>query len=464
MFLKLIHMRHASACHYITIEFVNRINQMQEKNNIIAICVTVMVILASFAWIGYAYIMGAKVAQMLLHPIVPLLLIVLLIRFRGDESTRFVVNILFVFIGIWLFVRLQNVFMPFIVGFSLAYVVQVLFAGLRNIPLPKGKRLQLPKWGTVVLLLFIIIGVITFITFGIVPQLVQQVSDMQDSMAGFYENVRDYTTTVSDGMANGDYPFKDRLPESWQAPVSEYLDKMVSSIKEKVPSMAESVSQMIGFILGKISAGVLGTFGKISSVFFIIIVFVYAIQSFRSHIKKALGVFPEAQRERLVLYLREIDNDMRAFLRGQISVILIISTLSAIVYSIIGVPFALLVGTLAGLFNAIPTVGPVIGGAVAVLATLMGFAAGYYDLTRLLLQILLVLGAAFGIQIIDSAFVSTRIMSKAIDVNPLIVMFAVLLAAALAGIWGAVLTIPGIIVIKGIINVQKRLKEERSAD
>lgn len=436
---------------------------MQEKNNIIVVCVTVLIIFVSFAWIGYAYIMGAKAAQMLLHPIVPLLLIVLLAKFRGDESTRFVVNILLVFIGIWLFVRLQNVFMPFIVGFALAYVVQVLFAGLRNIPLPKGKRLQLPKWGTVVLLLFIIIGVIAFITFGVVPQLVQQVSDMQDGIAGFYENVKGYTATVTDGMANGNYPFMDRLPESWQAPVSEYLDKIVSSIKEKIPSMAESVSQVIGYILGKISSGVLGTFGKISSVFFIIIVFVYAIQSFRSHIEKALGIFPEAQRERLVLYLREIDNDMRAFLKGQISVILIISILSAIVYSIIGVPFALLVGSLAGLFNAIPTVGPVIGGAIAVLATLTGFASGDYGFSRLLLQILLVLGGAFGIQIIDSAFISTRIMSKAIDVNPLIVMFAVLLAAALAGIWGAVLTIPAIVVIKGIINVQKRLKEEKQA-
>ncbi|HGE72420.1 TPA: AI-2E family transporter, partial [Candidatus Poribacteria bacterium] len=196
--------------------------------------------------------------------------------------------------------------------------------------------------------------------------------------------------------------------------------------------------------------------GRISTAFFIVIVFVYAIQSFRSHVKRTLGIFPSAQRERLVLYFREIDNDMRAFLKGQILVILIISVISVIVYSIIRVPFALLVGSLAGLFNAIPTVGPVIGGGVAVIATIIGFASGDYSLARFFIQILLVIGSAFGIQLIDNAFISTRIMSKAIDVNPLIVMFAVLLSAALAGIWGAVLTIPAIIVIKAIINVQKQ--------
>ena len=428
----------------------------QEKNNIINVCVTVIVIVVSFAWIGYAYIMGAKAVQMLLHPIVPILLIALLAKFRGDESTKFVVNIIFVFIGIWIFVRLQSVFMPFIVGFALAYIVNVLFDGLRVIPLPKGKRLQLPKWGAVALLSFIVICVIAFIVFGIVPQLVQQVSDIQDSMAGLYERISNYATKVSSDMSNGDYPFKHNLPESWQEPIGEYIDKVVLSIQEKLPSITESISQIIGFIVGKLSAGVVGTFGRISTTFFIVIVFVYAIQSFRSHVKRTLGIFPSAQRERLVLYFREIDNDMRAFLKGQILVILIISVLSVIVYSIIRVPFALLVGSLAGLFNAIPTVGPVIGGGVAVIATIIGFASGDYSITRFFIQILLVIGSAFGIQLIDNAFISTRIMSKAIDVNPLIVMFAVLLSAALAGIWGAVLTIPAIIVIKAIINVQKQ--------
>ncbi|MGB9598181.1 MAG: hypothetical protein ACPL7B_17975, partial [Candidatus Poribacteria bacterium] len=79
---------------------------MQGKNNIY---IAIVIIIVSFVWIGYAYTMGIKASQMLLHPIVPILLIALLARFRGDESTKYVVNIIFVFIGIWLFDRLQGV-------------------------------------------------------------------------------------------------------------------------------------------------------------------------------------------------------------------------------------------------------------------------------------------------------------------------------------------------------------------
>jgi predicted PurR-regulated permease PerM len=116
-----------------------------------------------------------------------------------------------------------------------------------------------------------------------------------------------------------------------------------------------------------------------------------------------------------------------------------------------------LVGLLAGLLNAIPTIGPVITGVIAVLATLSGLAAGNYSLGGFFIHAFLAIGVIFGVQTLDSAFVSTRIMSKVVEMHPLVVMFAVLLAASLAGIWGALLTIPGLVIIKGIINVRKQI-------
>jgi predicted PurR-regulated permease PerM len=209
-----------------------------------------------------------------------------------------------------------------------------------------------------------------------------------------------------------------------------------------------------------LTTGFIGTVGKISSISFILIVFVYAIQSFRTHIEKIRDLFPELQRERITRYAREIDRDMRAFLKGQLTIIVIISLISIIAYSIIRVPFALLVGVLAGLCNAIPTVGPILGGGIAILAGLTGFAAGNVGFTGFLFQVLLIVGAVIGIQALDNSFISPRIMSKAVEVHPLVVMFAVLLAASLMGIWGAILTIPSVVIIKGIINVRKQINKE----
>jgi predicted PurR-regulated permease PerM len=433
---------------------------MQQKEGITETLITLLVILVAFVWIGYAYVTGINSNQMVLHPIVPFLLIPLLLSFRKHESTKNVIIIALVFIGLWVFVRLQGVFMPFLIGFSLAYVVNVAFMGLQDIPLPKGKRLHLPKWAAIVVLLLLLIGIITFLALGIVPQLTQQVSDMQDGMFSFYEQIRNYTMTTAENMQNGVYPLKDQLPQSWQGPVGEYIDKMMIELQTKIPSLTQSVSQIIGNIIQRLTTGFIGTVGKISSISFILIVFVYAIQSFRTHIEKIRDLFPELQRERITRYAREIDRDMRAFLKGQLTIIVIISLISIIAYSIIRVPFALLVGVLAGLCNAIPTVGPILGGGIAILAGLTGFAAGNVGFTGFLFQVLLIVGAVIGIQALDNSFISPRIMSKAVEVHPLVVMFAVLLAASLMGIWGAILTIPSVVIIKGIINVRKQINKE----
>jgi predicted PurR-regulated permease PerM len=434
---------------------------MLQKDSIIHVYVTIVAILVSFFWIGYAYILGTKSDQMILHPIVPILLSVLLIGFNKYESTKSVINIALTFIGIWLFIRLLGVLTPFIIAFALAYIVSVVFTGLQNISLPKRKRLHLPKWAAVIVLLVMVTGIVMFFTFGIVPQLNQQVSDMQDGMNSFYEQIKDYTVKMSDNVNNGEYPFKDRLPESWQEPVGNYIDKTLDSLQGKIQSITESVSQIIGGILERISASIIGTFGKVSSVFFIIIIFIYAIQSLKSHIKSMVNMFPENRRDRITRYLRAIDYDMRAFLKGQLSVIAIISLLSIIGFSIIRLPFALLVGLLAGLFNAIPTVGVILTGVIALLATLSGFASGDYSLGGFFIHALLAIGVIFIIQTLDNAFISTRIMSKVVNMHPLVVMFAVLLCASIAGIWGALLTIPGLVIIKGIIKVRKEINAEQ---
>ena len=419
-----------------------------------------LVILIAFAWIGYAYTLGAESERMILHPIVPILLILLLFGFRGDDSVRRAIVIAIVFISIWLFTRLQGVFMPFIIGFSLAYVVYVTLTGLQKIPIPiwKGKRIHLHRRAAIAALVILLIGIIAFFALGIVPQLVKQGADMQVKIGGFYTRVRDYTTKMLD---SGNYPFEDRIPESWKPTIEDASIKISAYVREKIPSAGATASKKFGDLLALLSAGLRGTIGQISSAFFIFIVFIYAVQSFQSQVNRIKNLIPPGYRDTAVRYAAEIDVNMRAFLKGQLAVIVIVSIISAIVYSVIGVPFALLVGLLAGLCNAIPTIGPVLGGGIAILATTAGFVVDPYSLSLLLFRLALVVGAVFGIQILDNSLISPKIMSSALNIHPLVVLFAVLLSATLLGVWGAILAIPGVVVCKAFIKVSGDMKSER---
>jgi predicted PurR-regulated permease PerM len=436
-------------------------NTMSQKDNIARESIFILVVLISFFWIGYAYVMGTNVSMMILHPVVPILLIPLLLSSRRYDPIRLIATIAIAFICVWLLVKLRNVFMPFFVGFLIAYVVNIAFGGLQNIPLSKKKRLHLPKWAAVLVLLALITGIVTFLVYGIIPQIADQGIAMQEGIVNFYNMVIDYAIKTAVEMKNGQYPFKDRFLVSWQVPIGKYIDDMVANFLDKIPSIVQSASQIIVSILGSLSSGFLGTIGKISSAFFITIVFIYTIQSYRLNVERIKNIIPENYRYMITRYAVEIDKNLRAFLKGQIAIIVIISTISVIAYSIIHVPFALLVGVLAGLCNGIPTVGPIIGGAIAVLACTAGFAAGDYGLTRFLLQIVLTIGVAIGIQLLDGSLITPRIMSRALEIHPLVVMFALLLSASLLGIWGVLLAIPGVMVVKGIIKVSSEIRAEQ---
>ena len=436
-------------------------SMLLQKDNIAKESIFILVILISFFWIGYAYLMGTKVSMMILHPVVPILLIPLLLSSRRFNPIRLVSTIAIAFICVWLLVKLQSIFMPFIVGFLIAYFVNIAFGGLQSIPLSKKKRLHLPKWAAVLVLLALITGSACFLVFGIIPQIADQGIAMQEGIVNFYNMAKDYAIKTAGEMQNGQYPLKDRLPMSWQVPIGNYIDNMVIDLQDKIPSTMQSISQIIMNILGVLSSGFLGTIGKISSAFFITIVFIYTIKSYRLNIERIKNIFPENYRDTIIRYAVEVDRNLRAFLKGQIAIIIIISTISIIAYSIIRVPFALLVGVLAGLCNTIPTVGPIIGGAIAILACIAGFAAGNYELTRFLLQVVLTIGVAVGIQFLDGTFITPRIMSRALDIHPLVVIFVVLLSASLVGIWGALLAIPGAMVIKGIIKVSSEIRTEQ---
>lgn len=227
-------------------------------------------------------------------------------------------------------------------------------------------------------------------------------------------------------------------------------------LTEKIPGWTASGGAFVRW-LSELAGSIAFQFGGfIATLFLAFIVFVYASQGFNKYTRGFINLVPEKHRETALAYLREIDRNMHQFLKGQFTVIVIISILSCIVYHIIGVPFALLVGLMAGLCNAIPTFGPFIGGGFAYIAMLMGLAAGEFaDPYSFLFRCLLVLGAILGIQTIDNSLISPNVMSNAVDIDPLLIMFAVIVGASILGFWGVLLAIPIIVVIKSILTVSK---------
>ena len=235
-------------------------------------------------------------------------------------------------------------------------------------------------------------------------------------------------------------------------------------LTERIPAIAQTGGEAVRWISKFVGSIAFGFGGFLVTLLLSFVVFVYANQSFNNYFRSFISLLPEHRRDTVKSYLREIDKNLQQFLKGQVTVIAIISAISCIAYSIIGVPFALVVGLLAGLCNAIPTFGPFIGGGFAFLAMLMGLAAGDFSVVDFLIRSAVVVVVALGVQTLDNSLVSPKVMSDAVDVDPLLIMFGVIVGATVLGFWGVLLAIPIIVVIKSIIAVSRTLATDQHVE
>jgi predicted PurR-regulated permease PerM len=140
--------------------------------------------------------------------------------------------------------------------------------------------------------------------------------------------------------------------------------------------------------------------------------------------------------------VRRIEEKLGAWLRGQLALSLIIGTLAYVLLLALQIPYALPLAILAGLFEIVPVIGPIISAIPAILValTLSPLSAGFVAL------------GYFVIQQLENSFIVPQVMKKAVGLNPLIVILAVSIGGKLLGISGALLAVPITVVIQILIE------------
>jgi len=419
----------------------------------------IVAVAITFAWLGYAYLKGPDYKGtdgqgiLLLHTIIPIALIILLFKLRHVLQVNIPVYVAMVLLVIWIFVKLLDILMPFILGFGMAYLFLFTLDALVYIPLPGGKRITLPrKWARLVLVIITIIAIVGLAIY--IPQVIDQAQQMAKGIAKFYNETLAPQTEL----------LIERLQALDKRMETNIIERLTLYIQERYAEIAKTATDFITKILSLLGSTVGTVAGIVATFFLALIVFIYAVKSFDSYMIGFCNLFPEDKRVVVMRYASEIDNNMKSFLRGQFAVIAIIGAISTIAYGIIGVPFFLFIGILAGMCNAIPTVGPVIGGVFAFIAVLAGYASEPYAAKWLLIRGLALLGAIFGIQAIDNSMISPRIMSKAVDVDPLLIMLVIFVGTVIFGFWGVLLAIPSVVVIKSFIKVSNELRKEEQME
>jgi predicted PurR-regulated permease PerM len=155
-----------------------------------------------------------------------------------------------------------------------------------------------------------------------------------------------------------------------------------------------------------------------------------------------VSLFPVTRRPQVVTIWHEVESKLGAFVRGQGIAMLAIGGLSAVGYWLIGLPNVLVLATLAGIFEAVPIVGPVLS---AVLALVVGISQGVDTA-------LLVLVFCIALQLFENNILIPPLMEQSVGISSLVGLFAVLAFGALYGVLGALVAIPLTVVIQVVLD------------
>ena len=200
-------------------------------------------------------------------------------------------------------------------------------------------------------------------------------------------------------------------------------------------SQAE-VSELSPWALWGASAvsGFLGAIVAAINVFLVPLIAYYLLRDWTGIAGAIRQRVPSAIRDDTLKLTRQADEKISLFLRGQLSVCLILSCLYGLGLYLVGLPYAFAIGLLAGLFSFLPYVGLVLGLCCAVVVELWAFGFGDHIWMVAIVFVL--------VQFAESFLLTPKLLGDKLGLHPVIILLALLVAGAKFGFAGMLLAIP----------------------
>ncbi|TYP59894.1 AI-2E family transporter [Thermosediminibacter litoriperuensis] len=307
--------------------------------------------------------------------------------------------------------KLYNVVLPCGVGILIAYILNpiVLFLTV------KGFKRHV----AVALIYFILLCSLAVAMIYIVPVVIAELNKLIETVP-FY--AREFQNFVYRFRKN----YRNSLPVGIQEVIDRNIDQMESLLLDLLQNLVGILlswfSGLFSFILGP----VLGF---------------YILKDLDKLKNSMTRYIPNAYRDRVFHWVGKVDSTLGRYVRGQLTVSLIVGILTSLALYILGIDFALLIGILAGITNIIPYFGPIIGAIPAIAIALLKYPR----------KVPWVVIAFALIQQVESGIISPHIMGESLGLHPITVILSLLIGGTFFGVWGLILAVPVAALLKVVM-------------
>jgi predicted PurR-regulated permease PerM len=323
-------------------------------------------------------------------------------------------TLVFVALSFLLLYRFYQVIFILFIAIVIGTVIRPAVAWLHRRGIPRIT-------GVILVYLLLLVLLISFVLL-LFPLIVDQVATITAALPGYYQSLREW-------MVN--------YPNPWIVRLSAYLPEAVTGlepIQQTGQEMLASAGQALGYV---------GLAAKVIFMVtaFLLLAFHLTLDGPRI-IQSMLHRIPTNQRENIGELIAAMETKVGFYLAGQGVLCLVIGLMALVAYLLIGLPNALVLALVAGVMEAVPMVGPLLG---AIPASVIALSIAPSKLIWVII-------ATVVIQQLENSLLVPRVMRKAVGVNPFVSLLAFFAFSSLLGLPGALMAIPMAAIIQILLD------------
>lgn len=333
--------------------------------------------------------------------------------YRSNQTARALLLAGGFIVFLWLLVRLAGVLVPFALAYLLAYLLNPALDAV-------DKRWSVPRWTLAFLITVLTAGVIVLMFILLLPTLVGELEQLATDIFQAMGTLRDYLveSAVLERLERAGVVDRATLINNVTELVQDQTTALANSIPDAAQRIARSLSSLLQFI----------TIAAITPV-----LFYYTLKDYGPITARLREMLPRIRGSRE--YLNVAERVVGSYLRGQLMISAIAFVIVSVVLSIFNVPFALLIGLLAGILNMVPNIGIVI---TQVIGVLLALVFGEPGVVKAFIVFVVLLGES----LLEQSVLTPRIQGHQVGLHPVLIILSLFVFGTLLGIFGLLIAVP----------------------
>lgn len=308
--------------------------------------------------------------------------------------------------------KILSVISPLFIGFIIAWIL--------NPMVNKLTSWKVNRTLASIMVFVALIGVIYLVILAVLPALAEQIQEIAKTIPNILSGLKDWFAGIFDKLSSLSSSNFDSVKDKFFASV----EKFATEIEKDLPN------KLIGIISGMLSG--------LGVTLLSFVIGFYMLFNFNNVSKGFINLFPKKYREEVTNILDKLSSTAHDYVNGTLTLSLILTIVTYIGFSIIGVKAALLLAIICGITNLIPYIGPYMG---AGMAAMVGFSQS--NVIGLLTLIFILIT-----QILEGNFLTPLFMSKKMHLHPVTIVVALLIFEYFFGIVGMIIATPLVALLK----------------